>query len=164
MAFAMAAGFGMHRQAAGWAELRGFRFHARRDFYDVRDDIGAQPHGVGRTGLLGVGIGRNVGLGAGPIELIKQRASQQRQPANKAYRPHVDCPHLENLCRRAKVAAAQGAVDGGSTVVPRPGHLARLKVAKVRSSELRIWRMSGFDGPSMFAPGKASGRIADRLP
>jgi hypothetical protein len=112
--FAVAALSAVHGQSARRAELRGFCFHACGDLRHIRDGIAAQPHGVGRTGLLGAGAAWGT-LGIGPIELIKQHAGQQRQPANKAYRPHMDCPHPENLCRPAKVAAVQGAVDGGFT-------------------------------------------------
>ena len=91
-----------HRQAAGVAELRIFGFHARGNFRNIRDNIGAQPHGVGRTGLLGVGagwswsVGLGVNLGVGQVEPIKQCAGQQCQPANQAHSPHLDRPSFEN--------------------------------------------------------------------
>jgi len=98
-----------HRNTAGLAELRIFRRHARGDLRDVRDNIGAQPHGVGRTSLFDF----RTGLGVGSVELIKQCAGQQRQPANKAYSPHLGLPlGLENQFYAAKVTAAQRAVDG----------------------------------------------------
>jgi hypothetical protein len=85
MGFVLAA---THRQAARLAELRIFGFHASRHFRDIRNDIGAQPHRVGRAGLLLIGTA----LSAGAIETPNQGADQQHETANKMHSPHSYVP------------------------------------------------------------------------
>jgi hypothetical protein len=85
MGFVLAAA---HRQAARLAELRIFRVHASRHFRDVRNDVGAQPHRVGRAGLLLFGTA----LSTGAIEAPNQGADQQHETANKTHSPHSCVP------------------------------------------------------------------------
>jgi hypothetical protein len=75
----------LHHCAAGLAELRKLCRHARRDLRDVRNDVGAQPHGVARASLLGIGAA----LSVGPVKAAKQCADQQCQPANVTNGPHL---------------------------------------------------------------------------
>jgi hypothetical protein len=107
---------GGHRGTAGLAELRIFCRHARRDLHNVRDSIGAQPHGVGCTGLFDFGTG----LGVGPVELIKQRAGQQRQPANKAYSPHIGLPPVLRIYRAEKITTALSTVVSSHEIYRMP--------------------------------------------
>src|SRR5580700_7197138 len=96
-----------HGHAALFADLRVLCFHAGGDFHPIRDDIGTQPHRVGRTNLLNVNGGRTGGaLGAGLVKAAKeQRADRQCQPANEKRGPHLSYPGLEKNSRsRAKLA------------------------------------------------------------
>ena len=97
-----------HGHAALFADLRVLCFHAGGDFRPIRDDIGTQPHRIGRTNLLNVDRGRARGgaLGAGLVKTTKeQRADRQCQPANEKRGPHLSCPGLEkNAHAGAKLA------------------------------------------------------------
>ena len=97
-----------HGHAALFADLRVLCFHAGGDFHPIRDDIGTQPHRIGRTNLLDVDRGRARGgaLGAGLGKATKkQRADRQCQPANEKRGPHLSCPGPEkNAHSGAKVA------------------------------------------------------------
>src|SRR5579864_4182970 len=86
-----------HGQAALLAELRVLDFHAGGDFRPIRDDVGTQPHRIGRTSLLNIDRGRAGGaLSAGLVKAAnEQRADRQRQPANEKHGPHLSCPGLE---------------------------------------------------------------------
>jgi hypothetical protein len=87
-----------HGYAALFADLRVLCFHAGGDFRPVRDEVGTQPHRIGRTNLLNVDMGRARGgtLGAGLVEAAKeQSADRQYQPANEKRGPHLSYPGLE---------------------------------------------------------------------
>jgi hypothetical protein len=87
-----------HGHAALFADLRVFSFHAGGDFHPVRDELGAQPHRIGRTNLLDIdrGRARRGTLGAGLMKATKeQRADRQCQPANEKHGPHLFYPGLE---------------------------------------------------------------------
>jgi hypothetical protein len=90
-----------HGHAALFADLRVLCFHADGDFRPIRDELGTQPHCIGRTSLLNTDRGRAGGaLGAGLIKATKeQRADRQYQPANKKYGPHLSYPGLEKSSR-----------------------------------------------------------------
>jgi hypothetical protein len=97
-----------HSHAALFADLRVLRFHAGGDFHPIRDDVGTQPHRVGRANLLDVD-GARTGGGALRTGLVKatkeQRADWQCQPANEKRGPHLSYPGLEkNSHSGAKVA------------------------------------------------------------
>jgi hypothetical protein len=73
-----------HGRAAFRADLGVFSVHARRDFCFVRDEFGAQPHRVRRTGLAHVN-----GLGGSTLQAADQkRANRQRQATDKSKRSH----------------------------------------------------------------------------
>jgi hypothetical protein len=97
-----------HGHATLFADLRMLCFHAGGDFRPIRDDIGTQPHRIGRTNLLNVDRGRARGgaLGAGLVNATKeQRADRQCQPANEKRGSHLFYPGLEKSSRSgAKVA------------------------------------------------------------
>ena len=97
-----------HGHAALFADLRVLCFHAGGDFRPIRDDIGTQPHRIGRTNLLNVDGGRACGgaLGAGLVKATnEQRADRQCQPAKEENGPHLSYPGLEkNSHSGAKVA------------------------------------------------------------
>jgi hypothetical protein len=83
-----------HGHAALFADLRVLCFHAGGDFRPIRDDIGTQPHRIGRANLLNVDRGR--ALGTGLVKATKeQRANRQCQPANEKRGPHLSYPGLE---------------------------------------------------------------------
>ena len=97
-----------HGHAALFADLRVLCFHAGGDFRPIRDELGAQPHRIGRTNLLNVDGGRARGgaLGTGLVKATnEQRADRQCQPANEKRGPHLSYPGLEkNSHSGAKVA------------------------------------------------------------
>src|SRR5277367_3188381 len=96
-----------HGHAALFADLRMLCFHAGGDFHPIRDEVGTQPHRIGRTDLLNVDGGRTGGaLGGGLVKATnEQRADRQCQPANEKRGPHLSCPGLEkNAHSGAKVA------------------------------------------------------------
>lgn len=97
-----------HGQAALFADLRVLCFHAGGDFHPIRDDIGTQPHRIGRTNLVNIdrGRARRGALGTGLMKATKeQRADRQCQPANEKHGPHLFYPGLEkNSHSGAKVA------------------------------------------------------------
>jgi hypothetical protein len=97
-----------HGHAALFADLRVLCFHAGGDFHPIRDDIGTQPHRIGRTDLLNVDRGRawRGALGTGLMKATKeQRAGRQCQPADEKHGPHLFYPGLEmNSHSGAKVA------------------------------------------------------------
>jgi hypothetical protein len=103
-----------HGYAALFADLRVLCFHAGGDFRPVRDEVGTQPHRIGRTNLLNVDRGRARGgtLGAGLVKATKeQRADRQYQPANEKRGPHLSYPGLEKSSHfGAKVADPPSAV------------------------------------------------------
>jgi hypothetical protein len=81
--FVLAAG---HGGATGFAQLRAFRHHAGRDFRYVRNNIGAQLHGVGRASLLDFWAD----FGVDPaIKSTKQYAGQKNRQASKTHDPHM---------------------------------------------------------------------------
>src|ERR1700685_1959519 len=86
-----------HGHAALFADLRVLGLHAGGDFLPIRDEVGTQPHRIGRANLLDVD-GRLAGggaLGAGLLKATKQpRADRQCQPANEKRRPHLSFPAL----------------------------------------------------------------------
>jgi hypothetical protein len=90
-----------HGHAALFADLRVLCFHAGGDFHPIRDELGAQPHRIGRTNLLNIDrAGAGGALGAGLVKAVKkQRADRQYQPANKKYGPHLSYPGLEKSSR-----------------------------------------------------------------
>jgi hypothetical protein len=77
--FVLAAG---HGGAAGRAQLGTLGDHACRDLRHVRDNIGAQLHGVRRASLLGFGTD----FGVSPA--IKS-TKQHQQQASKTHDPHM---------------------------------------------------------------------------
>jgi hypothetical protein len=97
-----------HGHAALFADLRVLCFHAGGDFHPIRDELGAQPHRIGRTNLLNIdrGRARRGALGTGLMKATKeQRADRQCQPANEKHGPHLFYPGLEkNSHSGAKVA------------------------------------------------------------
>ena len=96
-----------HGYAALFADLRVLCFHAGGDFHPIRDELGAQPHRIGRTNLLNIDrAGAGGALGTGLMKATKeQRADRQCQPANEKHGPHLFYPGLEkNSHSRAKVA------------------------------------------------------------
>jgi hypothetical protein len=105
---AAAASTAGHGHAALFADLRVLCFHAGGDFHPIRDELGTQPHRVGRANLLNVGRCRARGgtLGAGLVKATKeQRADRQCQPANEKRGPHLSYPGLEkNAYSAPKVA------------------------------------------------------------
>lgn len=76
-----------HRHTARLTELRIFRVHAGRDFRNVRNEVGAQPHRVRCARLLGF----RIALSIGAIEAPEKRANQHHT-ANKSYGPHSWVP------------------------------------------------------------------------
>jgi hypothetical protein len=86
-----------HGHAALFADLRVLCFHANGDFRSIRDELGTQPHRIGRTSLLNTDRGRAGGaLGTGLVKATKkQRADRQYQPANEKRGPHLSYPGLE---------------------------------------------------------------------
>jgi hypothetical protein len=87
-----------HSHAALFADLRVLSFHAGGDFHPIRDDVGTQPHRVGRTNLLDVDGGRARGgaLGTGLVKATKeQRTDRQYQPASEKRGPHLSYPGPE---------------------------------------------------------------------
>jgi hypothetical protein len=97
-----------HSYAALFADLRVLCLHAGGDFHPIRDELGAQPHRIGRTNLLNIDRGRARcgALGTGLMKATKeQRADRQCQPANEKHGPHLFYPGLEkNSHSGAKVA------------------------------------------------------------
>jgi hypothetical protein len=97
-----------HGHAALFADLRVLCFHAGGDFRPIRDELGAQPHRIGRANLLNVDRCRARGgaLGTGLVKATKkQRTHRQYQPANEKRGPHLSYPGLEkNSHSGAKVA------------------------------------------------------------
>jgi len=95
-----------HRHAALFADLRVLCFHAGGDFRPVRDELGTQPHRIGRTSLLNVD--RPGALGAGLVKATeKQCADRQRQPVNEKRGPHLSYPGLEKSSRCGPKVADQ---------------------------------------------------------
>jgi hypothetical protein len=90
-----------HGHAALFADLRVLCFHADGDFRPIRDELGTQPHCIGRTSLLDTDRARARGaLGAGLVKAAKeQRADRQYQPANNKCGPHLSYPGLEKSSR-----------------------------------------------------------------
>ena len=90
-----------HGQAALFADLCVLCFHADGDFRPIRDELGTQPHCIGRTSLLDTDrAGAGGALGAGLVKATKeQRADRQCQPANKKCGPHLSYPGLEKSSR-----------------------------------------------------------------
>src|SRR5580704_12127949 len=111
-----------HGHAALFADLRVLCFHAGRDFHPVRDEVGTQPHRIGRTNLLNVDRGRARGraLGAGLVKATKeQRADRQYQPANEKRGPHLSYPGLEKSSHSgAKVAEPPSMVQAKNSEYP----------------------------------------------
>jgi len=97
-----------HGHAALFADLRVLCFHAGGDFRPIRDELGAQPHRIGRTNLFNIdrGRARRGALGTGLVKAAKKRrADRQYQPANEKRGPHLSYPGLEkNSHSGAKVA------------------------------------------------------------
>src|SRR5216683_3190958 len=110
---AAAAAAAGHRDAALFADLRVLCFHAGGDFRPIRDDVGTQPHRIGRTSLLYTDRGRaGRALGTGLMKTAKkQRTDRQYQPANEENGPHLFFPGLEKSSGM-KVAGEITAVDG----------------------------------------------------
>jgi len=110
-----------------------FRFHASGDFRDVRNKFGAQPHGVGRAGLLDV----RIGLGARPLKSIERCAGQQRQQTDKTHDPYGHFPpRVRESHLRGEDSGAWRRLTAVSQLACRPSAPApdaRPKVAKVRS-------------------------------
>jgi len=98
---AAAAAAAGHGHAALFADLRVLCFHADGDFRPVRDELGTQPHCIGRTSLLDTDrAGAGGALGTGLVRATKeQRADRQCQPANKKRGPHLFYPGLEKSAR-----------------------------------------------------------------
>src|ERR1700741_4849708 len=90
-----------HGQAALFADLRVFCFHADGDFGPIRDELRTKPHCIGRASLLNTDGARAGGaLGAGLVKAAKeQRADRQYQPAYKECGPHLSYPGLERSSR-----------------------------------------------------------------
>jgi hypothetical protein len=90
-----------HGHTALFADLRVLCFHADGDFRPIRDELGTQPHCIGRTSLLNTDWASAGGaLGAGLVKAVKeQRADRQYQPANKKCGPHLSYPGLEKSSR-----------------------------------------------------------------
>ena len=111
-----------HGHAALFADLRVLGLHAGGDFLPIRDEVGTQPHRIGRTNLLNVDRGRAWGgaLGAGLVKAAKeQRADRQCQPANEKRGPHLSCPGLEkNIHSGAKVADPPSMVQAKNSGYP----------------------------------------------
>src|SRR5579864_4203009 len=86
-----------HGHAALFADLCVLGFHAGGDLRPIRDELGTQPHRVGRASLLHTDrAGARGALGAGLVKAAnEQRADRQRQPANEKHGPHLSCPGLE---------------------------------------------------------------------
>lgn len=97
-ALAAASTAASHGHAALFADLRVLCFHADGDFRPIRDELGAQPHRIGRTCLLNVDRGRARGgaLGASLVKATKEQcADRQCQPANEKRGSHLSYPGLE---------------------------------------------------------------------
>jgi hypothetical protein len=111
-----------HGHAALFADLRVLCFHAGGDFRPVRDEVGTQPHRIGRTNLLNVDRGRARGgtLGTGLVEATKeQSADRQCQPANEKHGPHLSYPGLEkNSHSGAKLADPPSMVQAKNSGYP----------------------------------------------
>jgi hypothetical protein len=121
-----------HDEATWLAELRPLRFHARGYLRHVRNNVGAQPHRVGRAGLAR----RVAALRRRAIDAINKDTGQQRQPAKETSNPHRLFSRFRKfVSRKATVAAVQAAVDGYRQICRLPRHPgstpARRKVAKV---------------------------------
>jgi hypothetical protein len=85
-----------HGDATFLAELRPFGLHASSGLGHVRDRIAAEPHRIGRTGLLDVG-GH---LGTGSANAAKkEHANRQRQPAHKENGSHLVFPGVQRFFR-----------------------------------------------------------------
>src|ERR1700689_1238702 len=96
-----------HGHAALFTDLRVLCLHAGGDFRPIRDELGTQPHRIGRASLLDIDRTRTgSALGTGLVKATKeQRADRQCQPANKKRGPHLSYPGLEkNSYSGAKVA------------------------------------------------------------
>ena len=81
---AFAGRFAAHGDAARFADLPGFRFHASGDLRHVGDDIGTKPHRV-RRARLADGI---AALGGRAIETTKQQGEQDSH-AGQMNDPHI---------------------------------------------------------------------------
>ena len=110
-----------HRGDTGRAELRMFRFHAGGDLRYIRNELRAEPHGVGRAGLLDV----RTHLGVGPIspesDTPANNASKQiKRTIRMGIPPVFESRFLRIVFARGE-AVVQAAVDGLSSdlhVVP----------------------------------------------
>jgi hypothetical protein len=113
---ATAAAATRHGHAALRTDLGVLCFHAGGDLHHVRNDVGAQPHRIGRAGLLH----RGGDLGAGATHAAKKKcANRQRQPANKENGPHLVFPGVERFSRRGESSGCR--VDGLSGKLGKTG-------------------------------------------
>ncbi len=125
-----------HRGDAGRAELRMLGFHAGGDLRHVRNELRAEPHGVGRAGLLDVRL--TCGIGAAEYDRATRRPTAPADKIKRTIGMGIS-PVFERfasfICARQS-SGARTVEDSmsGLHVAPSAGRpSARPKVAKVRS-------------------------------
>jgi len=126
----MAATHVRHGDTARLAELRPFPHHARFDPVRVRNELGAEPHRVGRAGLACFG---HTILGRGGVEADQKCADGQRQPKRETHGTHMVCSPF------ARVAPAPAQTSGelvarrwSGPMRPLPIHKIGLKMPSTR--------------------------------
>jgi hypothetical protein len=126
----MAATHAPHGDTARLAELRPFPHHARFDPVRVRNELGAEPHRVGRAGLACFG---HTILGRGGVEADQKCADGQRQPKRETHGTHMVCSPF------ARVAPAPAHTSGelvarrwSGRMRPVPIHKIGLKMPSTR--------------------------------
>ncbi len=77
-----------HRGETDGAQLGVLGLHAGGDLRHVGNEFRAQPHGIGRAGLLDVLADRGIGA----VGLIERRGRKQRQQTDKTHDPHGHFP------------------------------------------------------------------------
>jgi hypothetical protein len=76
---------GTYRRGTFGTELPAFRKHAPLDLVRVRDEVGTQPHRIGRAGLAYIDAGF---LGSGAMESAQKRTNRQSEPADETHKTH----------------------------------------------------------------------------
>lgn len=102
----------VHGDAARLAQLRMFGLHAGGDLGHVRNDVGAQSHGV-RCASLPFSIGA---LRIRAADAVSECTGEDRQHADRTKNPHHHDPCPQRMVaprRRRNLAGARGAVDSG---------------------------------------------------
>ncbi len=145
--------FMSHRNTAGLAKLLALGFHALGDFFNVRDEVGAQSHRIGCASLAL--LRRALSMGTGQTD-EQQTERQRQQPCETHCARHTLFPFCEDgLPQRAghpRASSAKGETgcpksvrrgeklrrqvdsSGGKRVVVKGKRAGAFRAAGVRSS------------------------------